>query len=112
MSNESSVRLAPLHPGRASRGKAKGTLCRRDKRNNTGCVGISVVRTNLPSGRICRFFSVHLSGGVSRTGRSSNRKFNIDTLGKEEAWTRALRCRAQHEIRVLGPQLVSAGGLE
>jgi hypothetical protein len=30
------------------------------------------------------------------------RKFNIDTLGRAEAWRRALALRAEHETRVTG----------
>jgi hypothetical protein len=69
---------------RTGRGKRAGTLCSRDRRNRTGCVGISIVRTG---GH--RFFAAHAGG--------TNRKFNIDSLGKEEAWRRALRYRAEYE---------------
>jgi hypothetical protein len=74
------------------RGKPIGTLCTRDRRNRTGCVGISIVRTHIPSGRVCRFFAVHL-------GIAGNRKFNIDTLGRNEAWRRALKLRAGYELK-------------
>jgi hypothetical protein len=80
------------------RGKKIGTLCARDRRNKTGCVGISIVRTRITSsGRLCRFFAVHL-------GVRGNRKFNIDTLGRNEAWRRALQLRAEHEKKTLNVQ--------
>ena len=75
---------------RRGRGKTPGALCTRDKRNKTGCVGISLVRTNVPSGRVYRFYSVHFAG--------TNRKFNIDLLGKKEAWRRACELRAEFEL--------------
>jgi hypothetical protein len=74
------------------RGQKPGSIRHRDRRNKTGCVGISLVRTKLPSGRRCRFFAAHLG--------KTNRKFNIDTLGRQEAWRRALRLRADYEKAV------------
>jgi hypothetical protein len=59
--------------------------------NNTGVVGISFWRgSNWEKARRHSYFVVSL--GVRRRP-----KFNIDTLGKEEAWRRAVRCRAEFE---------------
>lgn len=66
-------------------------LQKSNRRNKTGVVGISVLRQRgHDSRRVHTYFSV--SRGVGRY-----RKFNVDTLGKEEAWRRALRCRAEFE---------------
>lgn len=61
--------------------------------NRTGVVGISYGHVSNGAGRRrYKVFYVQL-------GRKK-RKFNITTLGKEVAWERALRCRAEHERRV------------
>ncbi|GEM_PF-5324673 len=75
---------------RKPRGKRRGTLCSRDRRNRTGCVGISLVTTKV-HGHESLFFAAHAGG--------TNRKFRIDTLGREEAWRRALQFRAAFEQR-------------
>ncbi len=80
-------------------GRQVGSLCRGDRRSRTGCVGVSVVVTTNAKGRVRRFFSAHVGG--------TNRKFCIDTLGKQEAWRRALRLRARYEARVLGEMEVA-----
>ena len=58
--------------------------------------GISVVRsTNMRrDGRQRLYFSVCMTQG---TAHRRNRKFSIDQLGKQEAWRRAVRCRAEFE---------------
>ena len=83
-------------PRRQSRGRLPGALCHRDRRSRTGCVGVSYVETanGKAHGRTRRFFAAHAGG--------TNRKFCIDTLGKQEAWRRALRYRATYELTVRG----------
>jgi hypothetical protein len=58
----------------------------------TGCPGISYVEIR---SRGHRFFSVCL-------GQGKHRRFRIHAVpsGKDEAWRRALRCRAEHERTV------------
>lgn len=82
----------PRHAGRQP-----GTLNRRDRRSRTGCVGVSYVETrNRPDGPLRRFFSAHAGG--------TNRKYCLDTLGKQEAWRRALKFRATYERRVMAAE--------
>lgn len=64
----------------------------RAPRNNTGVTGIHYVR----AARAKRA-PVHRYFVVTREKTRGSRRFNIDTLGKEEAWRRALRCRAEFE---------------
>ena len=60
--------------------------------NNTGVVGINFWRgSHWNAARRHNYFV------VSRGTRLGRRRFNIDTLGKEEAWRRAVRCRAEFE---------------
>lgn len=60
--------------------------CRtRDKRSQTGLVGISVSRCR----RTGRHFLVVNLG-------STNRKFCVETLGRTEAWRRAVALRRDH----------------
>jgi len=76
-------------------GPHKIALRSKDRRNKTGCVGISeTVIQARKNGRVSckRYFYVQL-------GRQS-RRFNIDALGRAEAWRRALRLRARHEILI------------
>jgi hypothetical protein len=71
----------------------------RYSRTQTGVVGISVVRTmkrHRTAERV--YFSVHCR---RPDGRKMNRKFCVSTLGKIEAWRRALKFRADHEQRVV-----------
>jgi hypothetical protein len=68
------------------------TLRARNPRSRTGVVGISY-GTITQRGKTRRFYVVQL-------GAKSSRRFCLDTLGKELAWERALRCRAEHERRV------------
>ena len=81
---------APLVERRKRDNGKSGTICARDRRNKTGVIGVCLVRTRLTSsGRACRFSAAHAG--------ATNRKFNIDTLGREEAWRRALKFRADYE---------------
>jgi hypothetical protein len=68
----------------------------RSARNTTGVPGISYstlrIRRKDGSVRIRRVFYVNLG--------LTHRRFCLDTLGKEEAWRRAVRLRAQHEMRI------------
>lgn len=57
----------------------------RDRRNKTGLVGISVSRDR-KTGR--HYLYVNLG--------STNRKFCIETLGRTEAWRRAVALRREH----------------
>lgn len=77
---------------------------RRDKRRGTGVPGISVLRTatNRRDGTVQVYFVAHI---WSAAGKVLKRRHCLDTLGKEEAWRRALRDRAAHERR----QLMRAG---
>lgn len=65
---------------------------RRFARNKTGVVGISLSRKVRANGRIERRLVVNLG--------STNRSFNVETLGPNEAWKRAVALRAQHEAKV------------
>ena len=65
---------------------------RPSRQTNTGVPGISFGIRMSPSGRKVNYF-------FTRDDRRSF-SFNIDTLGREEAWNRALRVRAQHEREV------------
>lgn len=75
---------------------------RRSKRQPTGVVGISCFasRSHRRDGTVQRFFSVF----TKRNGRRASRNFCIDTLGREEAWRRALRERAEHERALASAQ--------
>jgi len=86
-----------------------GAIAARHALNQTGCVGISIVRSaaNRRDGTVQLFFSVHARLTSGPNGRKRNRKFCISTLGREEAWRRALRYRAQHELRIR-PQITQA----
>ncbi len=64
--------------------------CARDRRSKTGVVGICISR--MPSRRNRLFFVVNLG--------STSRRFCIDTLGREEAWRRAVALRREHVIKV------------
>jgi hypothetical protein len=63
----------------------------RHARNRTGCPGVSF-SVERRGRKTYQFFYVNL-------GRR-NRRFNITTLGREEAWRRAIKLRAEHEARV------------
>jgi hypothetical protein len=73
---------------------------RRDKRRGTGVVGVSVLRTatNRRDGTMQTYFVASIRNAQ---GRPLKRRHCISTLGREEAWRRALRDRAAHE-RALG----------
>ena len=63
----------------------------RDKRNKTGCVGISIKHKK--SGSLRRaYYSARCGKGAA--------EFCIDTLGRAEAFRRALAARAEHEMKV------------
>ncbi len=65
-------------------------------RNKTGCTGISLARQlrRRRDGSLLErhFYWVNLG--------SKCRKFCLETLGKDEAWRRAVQLRAEHERRV------------
>ena len=61
-----------------------------DRRNKTGCVGISYTRSQTKPN-----FS-HFCAQLGPTCR----KFRIETLGRHEAFRRAVAARAEHEIKV------------
>lgn len=61
------------------------------RRNRTGVAGITEQVIAKPEGRMHRYFIVTPHG----------RRFNIDTLGRPEAFRRALALRAQHEQAIL-----------
>lgn len=67
-------------------------------RSNTGVAGISeqVFRDHRGKMHRCFFVTPHY------------RRFNIDVLGRPEAWRRALRLRAEHEAAILPRQLAGA----
>jgi hypothetical protein len=77
----------------------RGKTLSRQSRNRTGCVGISHIRTTKKrrDGTLRSFFSVHAR---KPDGRAHNRKFCIETLGRHEAWRRALKFRAEHEVAI------------
>jgi hypothetical protein len=58
------------------------------RRNRTGCVGISISRSK--RGRT--YYVANLG--------STNRRYCIETLGRAEAFKRALQARAKHELTV------------
>lgn len=66
-------------------------------RSNTGVAGISeqVFHDRRGKLRRCFFVTPHY------------RRFNIDVLGRDEAWRRALRLRAEHEAAILPRQLAA-----
>jgi hypothetical protein len=70
-------------------------------RNRTGCVGISIVRSasGRRDGTVLTYFSAHARLTSGQRGRRVNRKFCIETLGRHEAWRRALKFRADHELK-------------
>lgn len=86
----------------ASGNKLAGRLRAVYARNQTGCIGISIVRSasGRRDGTVLTYFSVHARLTSGQKGRRRNRKFCVNTLGREEAWRRALRCRAQHERKL------------
>lgn len=76
-----------------------GKLLSRYSRNQTGCVGISIVRSasGRRDGTVLTYFSAHAR---KPNGKARNRKFCVETLGRHEAWRRALKFRAAHELEV------------
>jgi hypothetical protein len=69
--------------------KKPGQLSRTNRRNTTGCVGISV-KTCTRTGRLRRYF-------VVCAGRNRRPGFCIETLGRETAWRKAMAARAAYE---------------
>ena len=78
------------------RGPHLRALRMRHARNRTGCPGISFgvsrVRRRDGSVRVRHFFYVSLG--------SAWKKFCIEALGRNEAWRRALKLRAEWETRI------------
>jgi len=75
------------------RGPHLKTVRTKFSRNTTGVPGISLSRIACNAGgKKYLYFYVQL-------GRAT-RRFNITTLGKSEAWRRALKCRADHELSI------------
>lgn len=71
--------------------------CRsKDRRNKTGCVGISegVALRRRKNGSVScrRFYYVNIG--------SQSRRVNIDALGRAAAWRKAVRMRARYEIEI------------
>lgn len=91
---EDLVHAAPEPP--SHRGKVQGPHLRvvrgRYARNKTGVVGISLATRRGPGGRKTRRLVVNL-------GRT-NRPFNVETLGPQEAWKRACKLRFEHVARI------------
>ena len=85
------------HPKPRLRGRAAHRKLAYVKRqaNNTGVTGITEQVYCHNQGRPHRFFIVTPHG----------KRFNIDSLGRPEAWRRALRLRAEHESAILHRQL-------
>jgi hypothetical protein len=85
---------APEPP--SHRGRVQGPHLRvvrgRYARNKTGVVGISLATRKLAGGRVSRRLVVNIG--------STNRPFNVETLGPQEAWNRAVRCRLEHEAKI------------
>lgn len=84
------------HGGRwiAVRGPHLKKVYRRNKRSRTGVQGIGYYVGPAAPGRTTKYRYFVVSNG------RQVRRFNITTLGKEEAWRRALKCRAEHELRI------------
>lgn len=78
--------------GRAAIGKTKVRPAYAN--NKTGICGISEVFIK-HGPRFRPFFVVS----------PHRRRFGIDTLGREEAFRRAVKCRAEHEARAKGARL-------
>jgi hypothetical protein len=97
----SNVTLHPVSepPVRLGPGRKAGAIVLRDARCKTGVIGISmqVCRARGDRKRLHRFYVVHCG---PRTKQRCLR-FNIDILGKNEAWRRALKVRAEHEERAV-----------
>jgi hypothetical protein len=81
---------APVHSHswQPVRGPHLRVVRRNYKNSRSGCVGISYYRAD----RAHSYFIVNL-------GRT-NRKIRIETPGKEIAWRRALKLRADHELAI------------
>ena len=84
------ARLAPSHQlGAALAGPYLRAVRTRHARNKTGVVGISL---EYERARERRFFVVNL-------GRR-HRRFCIETLGRAEAWRRAVALRSEHVRKI------------
>jgi hypothetical protein len=81
----------PSHRARV-KGPHLRVVRKRYARNKTGVVGISLANRRAPDGRVARRLVVNLG--------STNRAFNVETLGPNEAWRRAVMLRAEHEAKV------------
>ncbi len=76
--------------GAAVSGPHLRTVRRRFARNRTGVVGISLEYERV---RDRHFYVVNLGAG--------HRRFCVETLGRPEAWRRAVALRHEHERKVL-----------
>ena len=75
-------------------------IASRQKRNRTGCVGIGFFRTSreTPRGIVHRHYFDAL------LGQRKHQVFCLETLGKEAAWSRAVKARAGYELSVRAGQ--------
>lgn len=73
--------------------KRGGRVASKQARNRTGCIGIGFYRTTrqTPSGTAYRHYFDALLGG------RKHRAFCVESLGREEAWRRAVQARAAYE---------------
>jgi hypothetical protein len=91
---------SPAGKPREGRGGGLGTVLSQHARNKTGVVGISIVTTAKKNKTHKRtYFSVHMR---FPDGKTQNRRFCMETLGRHEAWRRALNLRQDHERRLTG----------
>lgn len=67
----------------------------RRRRTNTGVPGISF--SSAKRGPGCRRYDYFFA----KVGGNRSVRFNIQTLGREEAWRRAIRARADYETAVM-----------
>ena len=70
------------------------------RRCRTGCVGVCLRAKNVPvrGGVRTRFYFQALVGAAF--GRKRWLMFRVDTLGRQEAFRRAVRARAEYETEV------------
>lgn len=82
-----------VHVWQPVKGPHLSTVRKQHARCKSGVVGISFSVFAKDKGRAKhRYWIVNLG--------STSRSFNIDTLGPREAWRRAVKLRAQHELAV------------
>ena len=69
-------------------------------RSRTGCVGVSL-RSKTRVGRNGPRTRFYFQASIKNArGRKLCRMFPLDTLGRQEAFRRAVRARAQYELQV------------